>query len=122
MATGRGVKRLRDLIAQIELLPRGVAAPPRALAPQSIPFASRVRCLVALGACRRRTALGPGLLAAGPASTEPTPLKRLARAGSEYEHDHDDHDDDGDNRHGECTGVHGVSERWGSTGDPTPFR
>jgi hypothetical protein len=37
-------------------------------APQSIPFASRVRCLVALGACRRRTALGPGLLAAGPAS------------------------------------------------------
>jgi hypothetical protein len=27
-------------------------------APQSIPFASRVRCLVALGACRRRTALG----------------------------------------------------------------
>ena len=37
-------------------------------APRSIPFASRVRCLVALGACRRRTALGPGLLAAGPAS------------------------------------------------------
>src|SRR5215217_9235869 len=28
-------------------------------APQSIPFASRVRCLVALGAGRRRTALGP---------------------------------------------------------------
>ncbi len=28
-------------------------------APQSIPFASRVRCLVALSACRRRTALGP---------------------------------------------------------------
>src|SRR5215218_2370813 len=38
-------------------------------APRSIPFASRVRCLVALGACRRRTALGPGLLAAGPASS-----------------------------------------------------
>src|SRR5215213_2657977 len=37
-------------------------------APRSIPFASRVRCLVALGACRRRTALGPGLLAAGPVS------------------------------------------------------
>ena len=37
-------------------------------APRSIPFASRVRCLVALGACWRRTALGPGLLAAGPAS------------------------------------------------------
>src|SRR5829696_2001176 len=37
-------------------------------APQSIPFASRVRCLVALSACRRRTALGPELLAAGPAS------------------------------------------------------
>jgi hypothetical protein len=37
-------------------------------APQSIPFASRVRCLVALGACRRGAALGPGLLAAGPAS------------------------------------------------------
>jgi hypothetical protein len=37
-------------------------------APQSIPFASRVRCLVALGACRRGTALRPGLLAAGPAS------------------------------------------------------
>ena len=37
-------------------------------APQSIPFASRVRYLVALGACRRRTALGPRLLAAGPAS------------------------------------------------------
>jgi hypothetical protein len=28
-------------------------------APQSIPFASRVRCLVALGACRRTTALRP---------------------------------------------------------------
>jgi hypothetical protein len=27
-----------------------------------------VHCLVALGACWRRTALGPGLLAAGPAS------------------------------------------------------
>jgi EAL domain-containing protein (putative c-di-GMP-specific phosphodiesterase class I) len=37
-------------------------------APQSIPFASRVRCLVAPGTCRRRTALGPELLAAGPAS------------------------------------------------------
>src|SRR5687767_12758216 len=37
-------------------------------APQSIPFASRVRCLVALGAGRRGTALGPGLLAVGPAS------------------------------------------------------
>jgi hypothetical protein len=37
-------------------------------APRSIPFASRVHCLVALGACWRRTALGPGLLAAGPAS------------------------------------------------------
>jgi hypothetical protein len=38
-------------------------------APQSIPFASRVRCLAAQSACRRRTALGPRLLAAGPAST-----------------------------------------------------
>ena len=37
-------------------------------APQSIPFASRVRRLVALGAYRRRTALRPELLAAGPAS------------------------------------------------------
>jgi hypothetical protein len=37
-------------------------------APQSIPFALRVRCLVAPGACRRSTALRPGLLAAGPAS------------------------------------------------------
>jgi hypothetical protein len=52
----------------------------RRLAPQSIPFASRVRCLVALGACRRRTALGPELLAAGPATTDPTPLKRRTRA------------------------------------------
>src|SRR5919109_3930935 len=43
-------------------------APETRPAPQSIPFASRVRYLVALGACRRRTALGPGLLAAGPAS------------------------------------------------------
>ena len=36
--------------------------------PAVIPFASRVRYLAALGACRRRTALGPRLLAAGPAS------------------------------------------------------
>jgi NAD(P)-dependent dehydrogenase (short-subunit alcohol dehydrogenase family) len=32
------------------------------------PVAPRVRCLAARSACRRRTALGPGLLAAGPAS------------------------------------------------------
>ena len=51
----------------------------RPLAPQSIPFASRVRCLVALGACRRGTALGRGLLAAGPASADPTPQSRRAR-------------------------------------------
>ncbi len=51
---------------------------PRTLAPQSIPFASRVRCLGALGAGWRSTALGPGLLAAGPASTDPTPLNRRA--------------------------------------------
>jgi hypothetical protein len=37
-------------------------------APQSIPFASRVRCLVALRAYRRKTALRLGVLAAGPAS------------------------------------------------------
>ena len=46
-------------------------------APQSIPFASRVRCLVAPGACRRRTALGPGLLAAGPASNYHPTLNRV---------------------------------------------
>ena len=53
----------------------------RTLAPQSIPFAARVRCLGALGAVRRRTALRPELLAAGPASTHPTPQKQPARAG-----------------------------------------
>ena len=47
----------------------------RTLAPRSTPFASRVRCLGALGAGWRSTALGPGFLAAGPASTDPTPLK-----------------------------------------------
>src|SRR3954468_7547729 len=36
--------------------------------PESKQQASRVRCLVALGAYRRRTALRPELLAAGPAS------------------------------------------------------
>jgi hypothetical protein len=50
-------------------------------APQSIPFASRVRCLVALGAYRRRTALGPGLLAAGPASHHTLLLIGSVRAG-----------------------------------------
>jgi hypothetical protein len=38
-------------------------------APRSILYAARVRCLVALNAYRRRTALGPGMLAAGPASS-----------------------------------------------------
>ena len=52
----------------------------RTLAPQSIPFASRVRCPRARWrAGRRSTALGPGLLAAGPASAHPTPLKRRRR-------------------------------------------
>jgi hypothetical protein len=49
-------------------------------APRSIPFASRVRCLVALGACRRRTALGPGLLAAGRASNSTLLSNVSARA------------------------------------------
>jgi hypothetical protein len=40
-------------------------------APQSIPFASRVRCLVALGAGRRRTALGPGPWPQGQPRTPP---------------------------------------------------
>jgi hypothetical protein len=40
---------------------------PRQPAPQSIPFASIVRCLVALVARRRSTAHRPGLLATGPA-------------------------------------------------------
>jgi hypothetical protein len=33
MATGRGVKRLRDLIAQIELLPRGVSRSAKSTGP-----------------------------------------------------------------------------------------
>ena len=57
------LSRARPVLLAAKLL-RSYTGP----APQSIPFASRVRCLVALGACRRRTALGPGLLAAGPAS------------------------------------------------------
>ena len=57
----------------------------RTLAPLSIPFASRVRCLGALGAFRRTTALRPELLAAEPASTDPTPPKQPAQAGSERE-------------------------------------
>jgi hypothetical protein len=52
-------------------------------APRSIPFASRVRCLAALGACRRRTALGPGLLAAGPASNFTLLSNVSARANSQ---------------------------------------
>jgi hypothetical protein len=54
--------------------PRAVSAPAwpaplrYATGPTVDPVASRVRCLVALNACRRRTALRPGLLAAGPAS------------------------------------------------------
>ena len=40
-------------------------------APQSIPFASRVRCLVAVAARRRRTALGPGFWPQGQPHTGP---------------------------------------------------
>src|SRR5688572_20333626 len=47
-------------------------------APQSIPFASRVRCLVALGAGRRRTALGPESWPQGQPRLHPT----LTRAGA----------------------------------------
>src|SRR5215218_10384690 len=53
---------------RVERARRSTTASRTGPAPRSIPFASRVRCLVALGACWRRTALGPGLLAAGPAS------------------------------------------------------
>src|SRR3954466_89819 len=41
-------------------------------APQSIPFASRVRCLVALSAGRRRTALGPESWPQGQPRLHPT--------------------------------------------------
>jgi hypothetical protein len=53
-------------------------------APQSIPFASRVRYLGALGARRRRTALGPRLLAAGPASTPSCSQSSRTRASYSF--------------------------------------
>src|SRR5215213_10400285 len=65
---------------RVERARRSTTASRTGPAPQSIPFASRVRCLVALGACRRRTALGPGLLAAGPASNQTLLLIGSARA------------------------------------------
>ena len=52
---------------------------PRELAPQSIPFALIVRCLVALVARRRTTALWPGLLATDPSLTS-RPLRASAAA------------------------------------------
>src|ERR671919_1071406 len=52
---------------------------PRELAPQSIPFALIVRCLVALVARRHTTALGPGLLATDPSLTS-RPLRASAAA------------------------------------------
>jgi hypothetical protein len=61
-------------LARARAAPLAAEAAPQNTGPAVDPFASRVRCLGALGAGWRSTALGPGLLAAGPASTDPTPL------------------------------------------------
>jgi hypothetical protein len=72
-AVGAGRRRRAEVLARRVRPPvplrRRLSRSDTGPAPQSIPFASRVCCLVALGARRRTTALRPGLLAAGPASS-----------------------------------------------------